>query len=60
MDGRGEFRLERARPLGEEPRLGPPVPQAHAQAAQWAGGDDGGAGRIGGLVDAVKDALPDG
>ena len=37
IDGRGEFRLEPARPLGEEPVLSAPAPEAHAQVEQLEG-----------------------
>jgi Mn-containing catalase len=31
LDGNGEFSVFQAQPLGEEPRLAPPPPQAHAK-----------------------------
>ncbi|MFC4454857.1 manganese catalase family protein [Deinococcus sonorensis] len=34
LDGRGEFRVRIARPLGQEPKLAPPIPQAYAEAQQ--------------------------
>ncbi len=34
IDGKSTFREEKARPFGDEPKLGPPVPQAHAQVEQ--------------------------
>jgi Mn-containing catalase len=34
LDGRSEFRLESARPLGQEPKLAPPIKLAHAQLSQ--------------------------
>ena len=37
LDGMGEFKLEPARPFGEEPRLGPPDPLAFAEAQQMMG-----------------------
>ncbi|HEY8562173.1 MAG TPA: manganese catalase family protein [Pyrinomonadaceae bacterium] len=38
LDGKGEFHLERAQPLGGEPQLTPPVPQAYAQTEEMEGG----------------------
>ncbi|WP_104991419.1 manganese catalase family protein [Deinococcus sp. NW-56] len=37
LDGMGEFKLEPARPFGEEPMLGPPDPLAFAEAQQMMG-----------------------
>ena len=37
LDGMGEFKLEPARPFGEEPTLGPPDPLAFAEAQQMMG-----------------------
>ena len=34
LDGKGEFRTEQLRPMGDEPRLDPPIPQAFAQEQQ--------------------------
>jgi Mn-containing catalase len=34
IDGRSQFREEKARPFGEEPMLAPPMPQGHAQVEQ--------------------------
>jgi Mn-containing catalase len=31
IDGRSQFREEKARPYGDEPQLAPPIPQGHAQ-----------------------------
>jgi Mn-containing catalase len=36
-DGRSEFREVKAQPYGAEPRLGPPIPEGHAQAEQIQG-----------------------
>ncbi|PYE51196.1 manganese catalase family protein [Deinococcus yavapaiensis] len=38
LDGNGEFRVEKARPLGEEPVLAPPMPEGFAQKEQMIGG----------------------
>ncbi len=38
LDGKGEYRVERLRPMGEEPQLAPPIPQAFAQREQVEGG----------------------
>ncbi|WP_216328700.1 manganese catalase family protein [Deinococcus aestuarii] len=34
LDGMGEFRLVAAQPVGQEPRLAPPTPQAYAETQQ--------------------------
>jgi Mn-containing catalase len=34
IDGKGEFRVLKAEPYGDEPRLAPPVPEGHAQTEQ--------------------------
>jgi Mn-containing catalase len=34
MDGKGEFHIRRAEPLGGEPHLGAPDPRGHAQTEQ--------------------------
>ena len=64
MDGQGEFTSRAMEPLGQEPKLAPPRPDAGAQTQQMAEGStppgsvkprkakDGG-----GLMDAVKHAL---
>lgn len=36
LDGRSQFREMKAQPLGDEPMLGPPMPEGHAQAEQIA------------------------
>jgi Mn-containing catalase len=38
LDGKGEFTILRATPYGQEPRLAPPRPEAHAQMEQMMGG----------------------
>ena len=38
LDGKGEYRVERLRPMGEEPQLAPPIPQAFAQREEMEGG----------------------
>jgi len=42
IDGKGAFKLERARPFGEVPQLGVPDPTAHAQTEQMMGAADKG------------------
>jgi Mn-containing catalase len=37
MDGKGEFHIRRAEPLGGEPHLGAPDPRGHAQTEQMTG-----------------------
>lgn len=34
LDGKGEYRQQVAQPVGGEPQLAPPVPQAHGQVEQ--------------------------
>jgi len=34
LDGKGEFKVLKAEPYGDEPKLGPPVPEGHAQKEQ--------------------------
>jgi Mn-containing catalase len=51
IDGKGEFKYVKAEPMGQEPKLGPPDPQGHAQAEQMTGGADKG------LLDNIKDTL---
>jgi Mn-containing catalase len=38
LDGKDEFRMEPARPFGEQPKLAPPVPNGFAQDQQMPGG----------------------
>lgn len=38
LDGEGEYRVERLRAMGEEPRLAPPIPRAFAQLEETRGG----------------------
>jgi Mn-containing catalase len=38
LDGKGEFNTMRLRPMGEEPQLAPPIPQAFAQREEMEGG----------------------
>jgi Mn-containing catalase len=65
IDGRSEFRIEPAQPLGEEPLLSGPPPQAYAQTEQLEGGP-GQSPQVGsqrpeqqggGMMDKVKDAV---
>jgi Mn-containing catalase len=65
LDGHGEFHSEPARPLGDEPVLSSPPPEAYAQTQQIHGGPgqspDVGTQRPeqqgGGIMDKVKDKL---
>lgn len=50
LDGRGEFHLRRAEPLGQEPQLAPPVPEGYAQTEQMQSG-------ISGVIENIKDAI---
>jgi Mn-containing catalase len=40
LDGKGEFRTMRLRPMGEEPQLAPPIPEAFAQVQQMEAGKE--------------------
>lgn len=40
LDGKGEFNVMRLRPMGEEPQLAPPIPQAFAQMEEMQGGKE--------------------
>jgi Mn-containing catalase len=53
IDGKGEFHLKKAAPLGGEPKLAPPVPEGHAQKEQMTAADT----VIGTVKDKVKGAL---
>ena len=65
IDGRGEFRMEPARPMGEEPVLSSPPPESYAQRQQIEDGagtsPQSGSQRPeqagGGMIDKVKDAI---
>lgn len=50
MDGKGKFTIEKAKPQGKEPELGPPHPKGYAQKEQMSGGS-------GSIKDKVKDWL---
>jgi Mn-containing catalase len=51
LDSKGEFTFDHAQPHGEEPKLGPPKPEGHAQKEQMA--SDG----LKGVMNKVKDTL---
>src|SRR4051812_37727053 len=51
IDGKGEFKYIHAIPLGEEPILGPPDPQGHAQEQQMTTGMDKG------VLENIKDTI---
>ncbi|TGD83140.1 manganese catalase family protein [Hymenobacter wooponensis] len=53
IDGKGEFHLKKAAPLGGEPKLAPPVPEGHAQKEQMTMADT----VIGTVADKVKGAI---
>ena len=38
LDGKGEFNVKQLQPMGQEPRLAPPIPQAFAQTQEIQGG----------------------
>ena len=48
LDAKGEFKVERAAPVGEEPKLAPPRPEGFAQTQQMMDGE--------GLLEKVKNA----
>jgi len=49
LDGKGEFKVLKAEPYGDEPKLGPPVPEGHAQKEQMTLTDS--------LIGNIKDTL---
>jgi len=49
LDGKGEFRVLKAEPYGDEPKLGPPVPEGHAQKEQMTVTDS--------IIGNIKDSL---
>ena len=49
IDGKGEFRVLKAEPYGDEPKLAPPVPEGHAQTEQMTMTDT--------LIGNIKDTL---
>lgn len=50
LDGKGEFHLRQAKPLGQEPQLAPPMPEGYAQTEQMRSG-------ISGAVENIKDVI---
>ncbi|WP_027481392.1 manganese catalase family protein [Deinococcus pimensis] len=48
LDGKGEFSVQRAKPMGQEPKLAPPIPEGFAQTEQMEGG------LLGGVKNAVR------
>ena len=50
LDGKGEFHLRRAEPLGQEPKLAPPVPEGYAQKEQMTDSDSG-------IIENIKDVI---
>lgn len=50
LDGKGEFHLRRAEPLGQEPKLAPPMPEGYAQKEQMTNG-------LSGMIENIKDAI---
>jgi Mn-containing catalase len=46
LDGKAEYRLRVSQPLGQEPKLAPPMPEAYAETQQMMDAD-GGAGKSG-------------
>ncbi|KUG09451.1 manganese catalase family protein [Solirubrum puertoriconensis] len=53
IDGKGEFRVEKAQPLGGIPQLAPPEPRGHAQTEQMTATD----AMLGTVADKVKGTL---
>lgn len=51
LDGKGEFHLRQAEPLGQEPKLAPPMPEGYAQKEQMQNGG------ISGVIENIKDAI---
>jgi Mn-containing catalase len=49
IDGKGEFHVLKAEPYGDEPKLGPPVPEGHAQKEQMTVSDS--------IIGNIKDSL---
>ncbi len=49
IDGKGEFKVLKAEPYGDEPKLAPPVPEGHAQKEQMTLTDN--------LIGNIKDSL---
>ncbi|MDQ3398695.1 MAG: manganese catalase family protein, partial [Deinococcota bacterium] len=58
LDGKGEYRQQVAEPLGGEPQLAPPVPQAYAQLEQGAqaapADESGGKSVVGRVTDTLR------
>lgn len=50
LDGKGEFHLRRAAPLGQEPQLAPPMPEGYAQKEQMREG-------LSGVLENIKDSI---
>ena len=50
IDGKGEFKFEKAGPMGDEPKLGTPDPMGHAQTEQMQDG-------VGSLMSQVREML---
>lgn len=50
LDGKGEFHLRQAEPLGQEPKLAPPMPEGYAQKEQMQTG-------ISGAIENIKDII---
>jgi Mn-containing catalase len=51
LDGKGEFSQQVAKPLGQEPKLAPPIPQGHAQNEEMS--SNGIKGAVENIVDKV-------
>ncbi len=52
IDGKGQFKFEKAQPYGQEPKLGKPAPEGHAQNEQMEG-----SGVIGDFMNEVRKKL---
>lgn len=51
LDGKAEYSIQPAQPMGGEPQLAPPMPEGYAQKEQMSGGG------ISGMIDNIKDVI---
>ncbi|AFZ68380.1 manganese catalase family protein [Deinococcus peraridilitoris] len=54
LDGKGVFTTRALKPMGQEPKLAPPIPQGHAQTEQMTGGLSG---ALKNVTNRVEDAV---
>lgn len=57
LDGRSEFTTRPLKPMGQEPQLAPPIPQAHAQTEQMMGAAGGVAGAVKNVTNRIENAV---